>query len=176
MRTGERRDILQSAYPEELRDPSWSPDGKSYAVTVRRYDDDGEETGSAIAVGGLDGSPLKVLTPFEQRAAVPDWHPQDDIIVYAAGDEASNLFTIRADGSDVQAVTEFEPGGTRAASPGWTPDGERILFTTEDDPSEVDPGAPYLTMASIEPDGTGLERMALAGRNGYHYTLQPTPG
>ena len=172
----ERRDVLQSAYPELLRDPSWSPDGSSYAVTVQRYDDDGEQTGSAIAVGGLDGSPLKVLTPFEQWANQADWHPQDDILVYGSGDEASNVFTIRADGSDVQAVTEFEPGGTRAEGPVWTPDGERIIFATVDDPAEVDQGAPYLTMASIKPDGTGLERMPLAGRNGYHYTMQPTPG
>ena len=86
------------------------------------------------------------------------------------------MFTIRADGTDVQAVTEFEPGGTRAESPRWTPDGERIFFTAVEDPAEVDQGTPYLTMASIEPDGTGLERMPLAGRNGDHYTLQPTPG
>jgi TolB protein len=176
VRTGERRDVLQSAYPELLRDPSWSPDGSSYAVTVQRYDDDGEQTGSAIAVGGLDGSPLKVLTPFEQWANQADWHPQDDILVYASGDEASNVFTIRADGSDVQAVTEFEPGGTRADRPVWTPDGERIICTAVDDPAEVDQGAPHLTMASIKPDGTGLERTPLAGRNGYHYTIQPTTG
>jgi TolB protein len=173
--TGERRDILQSAYPELLRDPRWSPDGSSYAVTVQRYDDEGEQTGSAIAIGGLDGSALKVLTPFEQWANQPDWHPQDDILVYGSGDEASNVFTIRADGSDVQAVTDFEPGGTRAEGPVWTPDGERIIFTTVDEPPGSDQTAQYQTMASIKPDGTGLERMPLAGRNGYHYTMQPTP-
>ena len=177
MRTGERRDILQSAYPEELRDPSWSPDGLSYAVTVRRYDDDGEETGSAIAVGGLDGSPLNVLTTLRGTGRpCPTGTPRTTLSSTRPATKRRTCSTIRADGSDVQAVTEFESGGTRAASPGWTPDGERILFTTEDDPAEVDQGAPYLTMASIEPDGTGLERMALAGRNGYHFTLQPTPG
>jgi Tol biopolymer transport system component len=176
LRTREQRDVLHSAYPELLRGPTWSPDGLSYAVTVQRYDDDGEQTGSAIALGGLDGSPLKLLTPFDQWANQPDWHPQDDTLVYGSGDEASNVFTISADGSDVQAVTEFEPGGTRAEAPVWTPDGERIIFATVDDPAEVDQGAPYRTMASIKPDGTGLERMPLAGPNGYHYTMQPTPG
>jgi Tol biopolymer transport system component len=169
--TGERRDILQSEYPELLRDPSWSPDGSSYVVTVQRHDDQGEQTGSAIAVGGLDGSPLKLLTPFEQWAATADWHPQDDVLVYASGDEASNVFTIRADGTDVQAVTTFEPGGTRVDAPVWTPDGERIIFATVDR-SGHDQGE----MASIKPDGTGLEHLPLAGRNGYHYTMQPTPG
>ena len=175
LRTGERRDVLQSAYPEQLRDPTWSPDGSSYAVTVRRYDDDGEQTGSAIAIGGLDGSPLKVLTPFEQWANQADWHPQDDILVYGSGDEASNVFTIRADGSDVQAVTEFEPGGTRAEAPVWTPDGERIIFTTVDDPAEVDQGAPYLHdgIDQAGRDGAGTDAARRTQRLPLHDATDP---
>jgi Tol biopolymer transport system component len=183
LRTGERRDILQSAYPELLRAPSWSPDGSSYVVTVERFDQDGTQTGSAIAIGGLDGSPLRFLTEFEEWAAFADWHPRDDVLAYgastpsspASADQASNLFTIRADGTDRNAVTAFEPGGSRAAGPHWTPDGERILFTQIDDPADADASGLYSAMASVKPDGTELERLPLAGRNGDSYTMQPTP-
>ena len=182
--TGERRDILQSAYPQLLRKPRWSPDASSYVVTVERFDADGALTGSAIAVGGLDGSPLRFLTEFDEWAAFADWHPDDDVIVYgtytqgsaASADQASNLFTIRADGTDRHAVTTFEPGGTRAAIPRWTPDGERILFTQIDDPTDADASGLFSAMASVKPDGTELERVPLAGRNGDDYTMQPTPG
>jgi Tol biopolymer transport system component len=184
LRTGERRDILQSAYPQLLRKPRWSPDGSSYVVTIERFDPDGTLSGSAIAVGGLDGSPLRFLTEFEEWAAFADWHPDDDVIVYgastpgsaASAEQASNLFTIRADGTDRHAVTAFEPGGSRAAYPQWTPDGERILFTQIDDPSAADASGLYSAMASVKPDGTELERLPLAGRNGVSYMMQPTPG
>jgi Tol biopolymer transport system component len=182
--TGERRDIVQSAYPELLRKPRWSPDASSYVVTVERFDAEGALTGSAIAIGGLDGSPLRFLTEFEEWAAVADWHPRDDVLVYgayapgspASADQASNLFTIRTDGTDRHAVTTFEPGGSRAAYPHWAPDGERILFTQVDDPADADASGQYSAMASVKPDGTELERLPLAGRNGDSYTMQPTAG
>ncbi|TCC18052.1 hypothetical protein [Kribbella speibonae] len=73
-----------------------------------------------------------------------------DIGGYQSTDEASNLYTIRPDGSGRTAVTTFAPGAERATQPTWTADG-RLLFNqvagTDDTTRSV---------ALINTDGTGL--------------------
>ncbi len=187
--TGERRTVLESRpqgtnSPDFPYWPRWSPDGGSVVITINRADDaQANVTASAIAVIDADGqasqAPL-VLTGWDMFAAYPDWHPRDDLIIFSTYDlgnfqgtpEASNLYTIRPDGSELAQLTAHGPGETRAAQPTWTPDGERIIFTQVgkeaingwDMPREA---------AFIDRDGSG--RHVLVGGGATHPRLRPTP-
>ncbi len=116
----------------------WSPDGASYCVNLLSGDDTGL-TGSAIAIGSVDGGLPEEITDRAEFGAYCDWHPADSLLVFTTYDlqdfqeidpeRASNLFTVRPDGTDLQALTTYEAGGIRATQPRWSPDGEQIVFT-----------------------------------------------
>ena len=162
--------------------PRWSPDDSALVLNVDTFT--GEEfIGSTVAImretesGWSEPDPITELGEF----ARPDWHPTEDLIVYCSfdvggfqsTDEPSNLFTIRADGSDLTQITDFGPGAERASQPTWTPDG-RIIFTyiTGSDDGTLD-------LAFINADGTGLEALSVAAEvgpgNRPHPRLRPVP-
>jgi hypothetical protein len=62
-----------------------------------------------------------------------------------------NTFTIRPDGTDLFAVTNYPPGGTRALGNSYSPDGNWILLRIEE-------GGLY-SLEKIHPDGTGLTQI-----------------
>lgn len=164
--------------------PRWAPDGKAMVLTVGRFDKKRTFTGEAIAVTTLNGdtwSTPRVITPFDDFATRPDWHPTDDLIVFAthdvgylqSTDKPSNLFTVRPDGSALTQVTDFGPGEERASQPTWTRDG-RIIFTyiTGADDEK-------LNIAFVNRDGSDLEVVAgpdvVGERNRPHPRLRPVP-
>ena len=162
--------------------PRWSPDGTALVLNVDHVT--GEEfTGSTVAIvrrtdsGWSEPESIKDLGEF----ARPDWHPTDDLIVFCSYDvgglqsidEPSNLFTVRADGSDLTQITEFGAGAERASQPTWTADG-RIIFTyiTGSDDGTLD-------LAFVNADGTGLDVLSVATEVGTgnrpHARLRPVP-
>lgn len=141
--------------------PRWSPDGRQLAVSLGRFGDQDAVTGGAIAIitgTGETWSKPKVITSYDDFADRLDWHPTEPLIVfttydiggYQSTDEASNLYTIRPDGSGRTAVTTFAPGAERATQPTWTSDG-RVLFTHVAGPDDT-----TRSVALINADGTGL--------------------
>lgn len=164
--------------------PRWSPDGDAMVLTVGRFDKNREFTGEAIAVTTLKGdtwSTPDVITPFDDFATRPDWHPTEDLIVFGtydvgylqSTDEPSNLFTVRPDGRRLTPVTDFGPGEERASQPTWTSDG-RIIFT-----HISGTGDRQLSIAFINRDGSGLKRVAgpdaVGEGNRPHPRLRPVP-
>lgn len=87
---------------------------------------------------------------------------------------ATNLYSVRADGTDLRQVTSYGDLEVRATSPTWTPDGDQISFSyvapTTDD-SVLDEGQRQL--AFIRPDGTGLQVVPVV--NGVEPRLRPLP-
>ena len=176
---------------------SWSPDGRSLVVDVSTYPSltDSTVTGSAIAVVDITTPKPKAryLTPFNMFAAYPDWSPSGDRIVFTTYDlgvrddkhfadlsQPSNLYTIKPDGTGLTQLTHNTKGagllrdgtasGPLSSQPTWTPDGRKILFV------QVEGSAwPGWTMATINPDGTGMAPAVATGYLlGTHPRLRPT--
>lgn len=85
--------------------PEWSPDGKQIAFQSNRAGNDD------IWVMDADGGGLAQLTTFAGRDAKPSWSPDGRRIAFhrdtlAYGEVHSEVFTMNADGSDAQRLTE----------------------------------------------------------------------
>ena len=104
-------------------EPAWSPDGRLIAY-VRR------DPGSSIRELWLvrpDGSQRRPLTRLSGVAQAPSWSPDGRRIVFSAdvGENRFDIYTVGADGKDVQLVTS----GEDAFEPDWSPDGKTIAFS-----------------------------------------------
>ena len=126
--------------------PTWSPDSRSIALEIDRYDgsvEAGPLTATSIATIDLrstDRTPKEMTDPG-LMAGYPYWHPSEDLIVFRTNpldnntntvldpEAPSNLYTIHPDGSGMTKLTDNPVGGPVVRGPSWTPDG-RILFTT----------------------------------------------
>ena len=165
------------------------PDGQSMVVELERYQSDpvpvdspGAWT-SAIAVVDLRQDPAaapRVISSWDVHAAYPDWSPTDGRIVFGTYDlgefneteEASNLFTVRPDGSELTQLTSFDRPDDRATQPFWTPDGQRIIFTWV-----ARDGYHDAQVGFIDADGGNLTRGLQETTPVYvtHPRLRPTP-
>jgi Tol biopolymer transport system component len=174
-------DELSSADGQLHSFPRWSPDGQAMVLNIDRFDGH-ELTGATVDVLRRKGSgwstpeSITELGPFSRV----DWHPTDDLIVFAdndiggveSTDEPTNLYTVRSDGSNLSQMTSFGPGEARASQPTWTSDG-RILFTyVTGDNDEV------REVAMMNADGSGRTVVVPADEIGQynrpHPRMRPT--
>jgi Tol biopolymer transport system component len=82
------------------------------------------ELGPTIHVINVDGTGMKRLTPF--RATTHAWSPDGARIAFSSTkDGNSDLYVMRADGSDIVRLTNT-PNGEIA--PSWSPDGAGIVY------------------------------------------------
>lgn len=135
------RVVVRSTFPHLVDLARWSPDGTKLVVERDRFSSDGSETGCRIEIVRVSDGQVRPLTPFTQFAFHPDWSSKgliafDTYDLLAFGDSApgaSNLFTIRPDGTHPRQLTHFKPGRDRISAATFTPDGKRILFTYQVD-------------------------------------------
>ena len=129
---------------EHAHAPAWSPDGSRIAVVSDR-----EGTNKIFLVdpdgGGFvrltdgpkdedpDWAPDGSRIAFDsERAGKPLLHNADDdpTLSLPVGIGGSDIYTVRADGSDVVRLTE-DPSYN--SDPEWSPDGSRIAFASNRD-------------------------------------------
>jgi TolB protein len=141
-----------------LTDPEVSPDGTMLSFTC--YSPDGD---SALFDANIDGSGLRQLTPFSAEVGnKADWSPDSRRIMFIStpgeGTSAAtvNTFTIARDGTDLQAVTHYGPGGLRAFGNSYSPDGQWLLLRIEQDQES---GGFQSALFKIRPDGSDLTQI-----------------
>jgi Tol biopolymer transport system component len=147
---GNDRRLITDCQGTGLTDPEESPDGTMLSFTCYSPDGDG-----ALFDANIDGSGLRQLTPFSAEVGnKSDWSPDSRRIMFISTpgegtpDAQVNTFTIARDGTDLQAVTNYPPGGTRAFGNSYSPDGRWILLRIEQDG--------LFALEKIRPDGTDL--------------------
>jgi Tol biopolymer transport system component len=137
-------------------EPEWSQRGDQLAFTSGAMD---------VYVMRLDGTERKLVLG---NAWGPDWSPDaerlaierdacpnaDEDCMVAEGWNSTDLYTVAADGTDLQPLAT-DPNYQGGAA--WSPDGEWIAFAGSD------PDGLYL----IHPDGTGQELLVAGDRFGY---------
>lgn len=110
--------------PGESRQPWWSPDGSTLALSA----DNG--TGVfQIWLSAEDGANARAITG-EGNWQQPFWSPDGRRIAVSGKVDGSALriVVMNADGSDIRTVVQ--PEDTDNVHPAWSPDGRSIVFTS----------------------------------------------
>lgn len=174
--SGVIRDVATSGTGDILDNPRWSPDGENLVFQIDSFDAAGTETALAIALVAASGGAVTTITDPALFGGYPDWSPDGDRIVFTTFDlgayaelpdgAASNLFSVRPDGSDVIQLTHLPPNGERVTQPSWTLDGTGILVTHVSDMGDR-------TIAIVP--AIGGDSIALGDDGGTHPRQRPKP-
>ncbi len=140
----------------DLSDPNAPGDRSSAASTAEIFD---FATGVSHALGVVTTDGTRIV--FNTHA----------LNAFQVTTLATNLYTIRPDGTGLTQVTHFGDNDTRASQPSWTPDGTQILFTEVLRNASNPWGNRHA--AFIDPDGSNLQ--VLDGVFATHPRLRPTP-
>ena len=139
-------------------DPAVSPGGETIAYVHELDREIPEEVSegnpdtprlSVIATVPIDGGVVSWHTPDELFASDPAWSPDGTQIAFVGQrGTSSHLYVMGVDSLQPEPLTS--PLDVQVADPTWSPDGTRIAFALRG------PAGPW-GLASIHPDGTGLE-------------------
>jgi len=122
---------------------TWS--NRSGGGTIRRYDLD-------PARAMVRGKPVSLTSP-SRSLLEPEVSPDGTLLVAnTRGDSRDDIVVLRADGTQVRALTEDEP---RDRDPRWSPDGRRVAFWSDRS------GGTSLFL--IDSDGSRLQQVVGAG-------------
>jgi len=135
----------QLAWPRDVRDLAWSPDGSRLAYTVPQ--------GLFVWTAATEERrPLAGCVGGECPTTVA-WSHDGSRIAFSTG---SRLETIAPDGSDVTTVTSL-PNKLGFGSPSWSPDGRRLVFGQFVGPNDE-------RLVSIAVDGTDMKVLGHAAK------------
>lgn len=111
---------------QRVQEPALSPDGKTIAFVVRKFDVEGNTSARHIYTVAMDGGAPKQITTQGSLNERPKWTPDSKQIVFISnrGGEAQ-VWKMAPDGSAAAQVTKIstEAGGLLVS-----PDGKNIVF------------------------------------------------
>jgi Tol biopolymer transport system component len=179
---GSVTELVGVDYPSTIDNPpSWSPDGTRLAFEVLRWDStDTRVEASYVATTKASGGGVRRLTDEAMFAAHPSWSPDGSTIVFNTYDtgnihgitEASNLYSMRPDGSDLHQLTTASVNGRlRLGQPFWAPDGSRIWVSIAEDWEKDSQGQFKNTLGWVDPVSGALQ---VVGSEGKRWVEQPT--
>jgi Tol biopolymer transport system component len=111
--------------PGQSRQPWWSPDGGTLAISADRGTGEFE-----IVLVNSDGSDARSITS-DASCAQPFWSPDGKMIAISAKihEPRYRIFIMETDGSMLRPIRQPEAGDN--VHPAWSPDGSRIVFTAQ---------------------------------------------
>jgi type II secretory pathway predicted ATPase ExeA len=103
--------------------PSFAPDSERLVFTSNR------SGASQIYLTDVNGREPVRLTSTGDYNTSAVWSPRGDTLAFIgrSADQSIDIYTIRADGTDRQRVTQG--GNAIEESPSWAPDGQSIMYT-----------------------------------------------
>ena len=157
--TEQRTVVVESEAGQLVDIPRWSPDGASLVVSIDRFDDTGNETGSSFGiVPSTAGAALTPMLPFEEYAYAADWNWVTGALVYSVeaqqyaspdpGVSPWDLFEIQPDGTGQRTITDV--GAQQLSLPMWSSDGSLIAASLD-----TAPGVPGGGVAVVVDPVTG---------------------
>jgi TolB protein len=134
--------------------PSVSPDGQS--VVYAHGVEDGSDL-YAVPFGG--GAARRVTVGRGSDNVSPAFSPDGQRVAFASGRSGHpEVYIADADGTNVDLLTEFDPGPQNYRSnPDWAPDGRLVAF-------QALVGGQFQVM-TVEVRGRGVKRLTAEGRN-----------
>jgi TolB protein len=143
-----------AARPVTNLTPAVSPDGQ--AVIFAHGVEDGSDL---YAVPFAGGSARRVTVGRGSDNVSPSWSPNGQRVAFSSGRSGHpEVYIADADGTNVDLLTEFDPGPQNYRSnPDWSPDGRLVAF-------QARVGGQFQVM-TVEVRGRGVRRVTSEGRN-----------
>jgi Tol biopolymer transport system component len=128
-----------------------------------------------------DGTHLRRLTrsPKDRSDYHPDWSPDGSTVLFERrvltnGTDGDDLYTVKADGSDLRQITTCADDCWFENEARWSPDGSQIAFNKGSGPRTIDhPSTIAINLMSA--DGTGTRQVSTppAGYEDHYPTWSP---
>ncbi|MFZ1082767.1 MAG: S9 family peptidase [Candidatus Kryptoniota bacterium] len=113
-----------------VSDPQVSPDGKTIAYIVTRYNMDENKGASSIFLVPIDGKSAHEFNTGIESCSDPIWSPDGKKIAFVANDtsETSQVYLEDASGGTPKKITSVALGASGIL---WSPDGKHIAFVSD---------------------------------------------
>ena len=116
----------------------------------------------ALFVANRDGSGVHRVSPDIDVAYKHDWAPDGRHLVFSdysnpTATQPVNVWTVRPDGTDLEAVTHFTDPAYRAYVGSYSPDGLWVVLRLEN--QHRSEGQGVFALYAVHPDGSALHRI-----------------